>query len=97
MHLAKTSFVKYTPSPRWMTHWLNLQELMQLFRKLDANCGFRQIPLAKKSRHLTTFVTPYGRYCFNKLPFGISSAPEHFLKANVIKDSHWSRWSFVSN
>ena len=21
-----------------------------------------------------------GRYCFNKLPFGISSAPEHFQK-----------------
>ena len=26
------------------------------------------------------FVTPFGRYCFNKLPFGISSAPEHFQK-----------------
>ena len=52
----------------------------QLFSKLDANCGFWQIPVAKKSRHLTTFVTPYGRYCFNKLPFGISSAPEHFQK-----------------
>ena len=23
---------------------------------------------------------PYGRYCFNKLPFGICSAPEHFQK-----------------
>ena len=27
-----------------------------------------------------TFITPYGRYCFNKLPFGITSAPEHFQK-----------------
>ena len=26
------------------------------------------------------FVTPFGRYCFNKLPFGILSAPEHFQK-----------------
>ena len=24
------------------------------------------------------FITPFGRYCFNKLPFGISSAPELF-------------------
>ena len=51
-----------------------------IFSKLDANSGFWQIPLEKKSRPLTTFITPMGRYCFNKLPFGITSAPEHFQK-----------------
>ena len=51
-----------------------------MFSKLDANSGFWQIPLTEESRLLTTFITPYGRYCFNKLPFGISSAPEHFQK-----------------
>ena len=29
---------------------------------------------------LTTFVTPFGRYHFNRLPFGITSAPEVFQK-----------------
>ena len=48
------------------------------FTKLDANSGFWQIPLSKVSRHLTTFITPFGRYHFNKLPFGISCAPELF-------------------
>jgi hypothetical protein len=46
---------------------------------LDANSGFWQIPLAEQSRSLTTF-TPFGRYQFNKLPFGISSAPELFQR-----------------
>ena len=52
----------------------------RIFSKLDANSGFWQIPLSKPSRLLTTFITPTGRYCFNKLPFGISSAPEHFQR-----------------
>ena len=49
-----------------------------VFSKLDANSGFWQIPLHETSRPLTTFVTPFGRVWFNKLPFGISSAPECF-------------------
>ena len=47
-----------------------------VFSKVDANSGFRQIPLAKDLQVLTTFITPHGRYCFRKLPFGISSAPK---------------------
>ena len=50
------------------------------FSKLDANCRFWQILLNEKSRLLTTFLTPFGRYCFTKLPFGISSGPEPFQK-----------------
>ena len=52
----------------------------QMFTTLDANSGFWQIPLDRESALLTTFITPFGRYCFHRLPFGITSAPEHFQR-----------------
>ena len=52
----------------------------RVFSKLDANSGFWQIPLTTSSKLLTTFLTHNGRYCFNKMPFGISSTPEHYQK-----------------
>ncbi|UYV63822.1 K02A2.6-like [Cordylochernes scorpioides] len=52
----------------------------KLFTKLDANSGFWQIPLSSESSALTTFITPFGRFRFKRLPFGISFAPEIFQK-----------------
>ena len=52
----------------------------KIFTKLDATSSFWQIPLTESSALLTTFITPYGRFCFKRLPFGISSASEHFQR-----------------
>ena len=51
-----------------------------IFSKRDANSRFWQIGLSPESAKLTTFITPFGSFCFNRKPFGISSAPEHFQK-----------------
>ncbi|XP_021355871.1 uncharacterized protein K02A2.6-like [Mizuhopecten yessoensis] len=51
------------------------------FSKLDASSGFWQMRLDSDSSKLTCFNTPFGRYRFLRLPFGISSAPEVYHKA----------------
>jgi hypothetical protein len=51
-----------------------------VFSSLDAASGYYQIPLEESSSMLTTFITPFGRYCFNRLPMGVSCAPEIFQK-----------------
>lgn len=56
----------------------SLGMLAKVFNKLVANMGFWQISLLEESAKLTTFITPFGRFNFNRLPFGINSAPEHF-------------------
>ncbi|CAB4038732.1 Transposon Ty3-G Gag-Pol poly, partial [Paramuricea clavata] len=52
----------------------------KIFTKLDCNSGFWQEKLDEQSRLLTTFITPFGRFCFNRMPFGIKTAPEHYQK-----------------
>jgi transposase InsO family protein/predicted aspartyl protease len=50
------------------------------FSKLDATSGFYHIPLDKDSQLLTTFITPFGRYAYRRLPMGITSATERFQR-----------------
>ena len=45
----------------------------EVFTKLDANSGYWQVPLDEDSQLLTTFITPFGRYCCTRGPFGLSS------------------------
>lgn len=52
----------------------------KIFSVIDMSSGFWQIKLDKASADLCTFNTPFGKYKFLRLPFGIKSAPEVFQK-----------------
>ena len=47
-----------------------------VFTSLDAASGYWQMRLDESSSKLTTFITPFGRYRFARVPFGISIASE---------------------
>lgn len=55
----------------------------RIFTVLDLSNGFWHMELDNKSAELTTFMTPFGRYKFNRLPFGVNCAPEIFQKKMV--------------
>ena len=50
------------------------------FTTLDACSGYWQLPVDEESSKLLTFNTPWGRYRFTRLPFGINSAPEIYQR-----------------
>ena len=49
-----------------------------VFSKLDCTSGYWQIKVDEESSRLLCFNTPFGRYCFKRLPFGIHIASEIF-------------------
>ena len=54
----------------------------KVFSILDEKDGYWQVKLDKESSLLCTFNTPWGRYRFKRLPFGIKSASEVFQQHN---------------
>ena len=51
-----------------------------IFSVLDASSGFWQIKLDEESARLCTFNTPFGRYMFKRLPFGLCSSQDIFQR-----------------
>jgi hypothetical protein len=46
----------------------------ELLSFVDAYSGFHQIPLYQSDQIKTSFITPYGAYCYLTMPFGLRNA-----------------------
>ena len=58
-----------------------------VFSTLDAASGYYQLPLSPESQKLCCFLTPFGRFVFKRLPFGVKCASEIFQrKMNELLD-----------
>ncbi|UYV76723.1 K02A2.6-like, partial [Cordylochernes scorpioides] len=51
-----------------------------VFSVFDASSAFWQVPLDKESTNLCTIATPFGRFRFKRLPYGLNSASEVFQR-----------------
>ena len=54
----------------------------QQFSKLDLSDAYLQVELDDSSKNLVVINTPLGLYKYNRMPFGISSAPAIFQRLN---------------
>ena len=50
------------------------------FSKLDATSGYLMLALTEKSSLVTTFNTPFGRYKYKRMPFGLICAQDQFQR-----------------
>ena len=60
----------------------------KIFTTLDLQSGYYHITLDNESKAKTAFVTPFGKYEFNAVPFGLAQAPAYFqqLISIVLQD-----------
>ena len=54
----------------------------KIFTTLDLRSGYYHINLDEESKAKTAFVTPFGKYEFNTVPFGLAQAPGIFPAIN---------------
>lgn len=65
----------HTPTLEELTHkFANAK----VFSKLDAKHGYWSMQLDPDSQLMTTFNSPFGRFCFKRLPFGLSVSQDLF-------------------
>ena len=71
---------EYTLLPRY-EECLDALAGSKLYSHLDLAAAYNQIPLHEDDRHKSAFTTPFGLFEYNRMNFGLKSAPATFQKA----------------
>ena len=66
------------------------------FTKLDLKDGYWHVKLDEESSYLTTFNTPFGRYRFNMMPFGLNVSQDIFQMNSTSRSFRKNRHIFQS-
>ena len=63
----------------------------KVFSTIDLRSGYHHIALGKSSRAKTAFVTPFGKYEFLMVPFGLAQAPAYFCCILIQENKTWHK------
>ena len=65
---------------------------VKYFSTLDLQAGYNHIPLDEASIPKTAFTSPFGKYKYIKVPFGLTQTPAYFqeLMTGILKDFNFA-------
>ena len=71
----------------------------KIFTTLDMQSGYYLIALDDKSKAKTAFITLFGKYEFNAVPFGLAQAPAYFqqLISIVLQDCSYFAMAYLDD
>ena len=67
----------------------------KVFTTLDLRSGYYHISLSENSKAKTAFVTPFGKYQFEAVPFGLAQALVYFQQLISIVLQGWSDFAMA--
>ena len=67
----------------------------KIYSSLDLRSGYYHISPDKESKAKTAFVTPFGKYDFNAIPFGLALGPAYFQQLILMVLQDCSRFAMV--
>jgi hypothetical protein len=79
-HLLNTRFIREVTYPQWLANVIDSAAGCDIMAMLDCFSGYHQIWLRKEDEDKTSFITPFGTYCYMRMPEGLRNAGPTFCR-----------------
>ncbi|KAH9309902.1 hypothetical protein KI387_037813, partial [Taxus chinensis] len=56
----------------------------EILSLMDGFSGYNQIKIAEEDQHKTAFITPWGTFCYQVMPFGLKNARATYQRAMTV-------------